>query len=68
MEIFPLIRKKMIKIAKPIEDSHAAMVKIKIENNCPKKSSKYTEKTMKFKLTLNKINSIQIKIIKMLRL
>ena len=51
-------------MAKPIADSVAAMVKIKITNNCPKTSSKYIENTIKFRLTDKSINSIDIIIIK----
>lgn len=53
-------------MAIPIADSEAAIVKIKNENNCPYKSSRYTEKTTKFKFIPSNINSIHIKIIRIL--
>ena len=48
---------------KPMADSAAATVKMKMENTWPKRSSKYTEKIMKLRLTANNINSIDINII-----
>ena len=53
-----------IKIAKPIALSHAAKVKINKEKSIPTKSSKYTAKITKFKLTLNNTNSMHIRIIR----
>ena len=54
-------------IANPIADSAAAIVRIKKENNCPYKSSKYIEKRIKFKFKLSKTSSIHIKITSILR-
>ena len=50
-------------MAKPIEASAAAIVKINIAKICPIISSNKTEKIIKLRLTESKINSIDIKII-----
>lgn len=57
----------MIIIASPTADSAAATVKIKSEKSWPYKSSKYTEKIIKFKFKLNNKSSMHINIIKILR-
>lgn len=44
-------------MAKPIADSAPATVKIYKEKTCPTKSSKNTEKKIKFKFTANNIIS-----------
>ena len=54
-------------MANPIADSDAAIVKINNENSWPYKSSKYIEKTIKFKFRLNRTNSIHIKVIRIFR-
>ena len=56
--------KNNINRANPIELSLAATVRINIENICPNKSSKNTEKYMKFKLILIKTIYIHNNIIK----
>ena len=50
-------------MAKPIEDSVAAIVSMKITKICPIISSRYIENDKKFKLEDNSINSIAIIII-----
>jgi len=59
----PLVSLNIHKIAKPIEDSVAAIVNMKITNICPIISSRYIENDRKFKLEDNSINSIAIIII-----
>ena len=51
-------------MANPIADSAAAMDKTNKANIWPKRSSKYTENTTKLRLIDNKINSTDIKTIK----
>lgn len=53
----------MVKIANPIADSAAAIVNMNKTNTYPVISSKYIEKTTKFKLIANNINSIDINVI-----
>lgn len=53
----------MTSIAKPIADSAAAILKIKMENTNPVASSKYSEIYIKFKLTESNNSSIDINII-----
>ena len=47
-------------MARPIADSEAAIVNTNSAKNCPKKSSKKTEKINKFKLIERSISSIEI--------